>query len=82
MRENAEKMRERHARELVSLQEECLHENISEWREYHWAPGHIMGKVRVCEFCDKIMEKTWSEQESIFPIDQAHMDSIREEARK
>ena len=77
MKENAEKMRERHAKELIFLQEECLHEEISKWMEYHWAPGHSMGKVRVCRFCDKIMEKTWSEQESIFPIDQARKDIIK-----
>ena len=61
MSENAEKMRERHEKEIESLQKECNHTKISEWQEYHWSPGHILGKCKVCKFCHKIVEKTWQE---------------------
>ena len=57
MMENAKKMRERHTRELVNLQEACLHENISDWMPYYWAPAHSCGQVKICNVCEKIIEK-------------------------
>ena len=65
MSENAEKMRKRHDEELKTLQEHCTHKKLSEWIDYHWAPGHILGKCRVCVNCDKIIEKTWTDPEEI-----------------
>jgi hypothetical protein len=42
---------------LKQLQEECRHENVSDWMPQYWAPGHTGGQmVRVCEVCAKVVE--------------------------
>jgi len=56
MKENAEQMRERHARELESLQKACKHVKVTKWMPYMWAPGHFGGDVKVCCFCGKIVK--------------------------
>lgn len=55
MTENIGQMRERHQKEINQLQTQCKHE-ISDWRDFMWAPGHCSGKVKVCEWCGKIVE--------------------------
>jgi hypothetical protein len=56
MKENIEQMRERHQREVVNLQENCKHTDLSGWTPYMWAPGHMSGNVKCCKFCGKIIE--------------------------
>jgi len=50
-------MRKRHEKEIEELQNNCKHEKISDWMDHYWAPGHWGGKVKVCEFCNEIIEK-------------------------
>ena len=57
--EDVRQMRARHQVELEELQENCLHKEISDWIDYYWAPAHCGGKVRICNFCDKIMLRDW-----------------------
>jgi hypothetical protein len=40
---------------LSQLQESCEHEK-SKWMPLEWAPGHLSGRVRVCNRCEKILE--------------------------
>jgi hypothetical protein len=54
--ENIEKIRERHKKEIDTLQSNCKHKKISKWMEYQWAPGHFGYPVKVCEFCGKIVK--------------------------
>lgn len=56
-RENIEMMRERHEKEIASLQSKCKHKDISDWQEFHWAVGHFSHYVKVCLFCGKIVKK-------------------------
>ena len=48
-------LRESFEEELKMLQELCKHEN-STVMPYQWAPGHLMGEVRVCDCCEKILK--------------------------
>jgi len=57
MMENIDQMRKRHEGEIVQLQKNCKHKEISDWLDYAWAPGHFGGKVRVCENCGEIIEQ-------------------------
>lgn len=62
MDENAEQMRERHAKELQELQDKCSHKKISDWMPYMWAPGHYGPKVKICNHCQKIVEQQGGEE--------------------
>ena len=53
---NAKEMREDFKARLVTLQMNCPHES-STWMDNAWAPGHIWGRVRVCDNCEKILER-------------------------
>lgn len=55
MSENINEMRLRHATEIDNLQRYCVHKEISDWQEYHWAIGHFGGHIKTCLFCGKIM---------------------------
>ena len=55
--ENINQMRQKHKKEIETLQKLCSHSEISNWMDYQWAPGHFSGRVKVCEFCGKTMEK-------------------------
>jgi hypothetical protein len=59
--ESEKQLRKRHERELSNLRKACNHKNISDWMNYYWAPGHILGKCKTCKFCGKIIEKTWQD---------------------
>lgn len=52
-----EEMRQRHQREIETLQRNCKHEEVSEWMPEQWAPGHFCGYVRVCMNCSKVIER-------------------------
>ncbi len=53
----AQRLREQYRRELQSLQEGCPHEQLTEWMEEWWAPGHSTEReVRTCANCDKVVE--------------------------
>jgi hypothetical protein len=51
----ARSLRIEFATRLSSLQESCRHE-ASAWMPFEWAPGHLSGRVRVCNGCEKILE--------------------------
>lgn len=56
-KETIDKMRDRHKKEIENLQANCKHEEISDWMEQMWAPGHFSGpRVKVCEICGKVVE--------------------------
>ena len=57
MNKNIKQMRERHKKEIAKLQSNCVHKNISDWMPYMWAPGHMGGSVKVCNFCGKTIER-------------------------
>ncbi len=47
--------------EVAAVQEKCPHEE-TEWMEQWWAVGHSTGyKVKMCKFCNKIVEKVKNE---------------------
>jgi hypothetical protein len=61
--QNAAKiLREKYEHDRKELQDSCSHPK-TEWMDYSWAPGHIAGKVRVCTRCEKIIEKSWQEED-------------------
>lgn len=42
---------------LKQLQDECKHENVTDWMPQYWAPGHTGGQmVKVCEICGKVVD--------------------------
>ena len=55
--ENIHEMRKRHEKEIEELQMLCPHEEISDWMDYMWAPGHFGLPVKVCKFCGKIIKR-------------------------
>ena len=57
MSESIKQMRERHKKEIEKLQSKCKHKDISDWMPYMWAPGHVGSPVRVCEYCEKVIER-------------------------
>ena len=64
MKENIQQMQLRHEKEIKDLQENCPHEEISDWMDYHWAVGHAAGyKVKLCKHCGKTVESTKKEFE-------------------
>jgi len=59
--ETIKEMRERHEREIESLQENCPHplDQRSDWMEMCWAVAHSSGYfVKECNLCGKVMEKS------------------------
>ena len=52
---SAKKLRDKFDGALAKMQRLCRHKKSS-WMEYHWAPGHFDGMVRVCDNCEKILE--------------------------
>ena len=55
----AERLCEQYQRELKQLQEICPHEQLTDWMEEWWAPGHSTGrKVKACANCNKIIQAT------------------------
>lgn len=56
--EDIKQMQERHKKEVEELQTACPHKEISNWMEYHWAPGHYSHDVKCCNYCGKIVEES------------------------
>ncbi len=56
MIENINVMRKRHKVEIQILQDNCAHLNISDWMNYERMSGHVFDKVKVCNYCGKIMK--------------------------
>lgn len=57
--ETIDKIRARHKQEIESLQDNCEHENISEWKPHYWAPGHGSHfDVKVCLECGKQVKES------------------------
>ena len=54
----AKELRAKFEADLKQLQDTCKHKEISDWMEYHWAPGHCSGKVKICKKCEKTIEST------------------------
>lgn len=59
MNENQTEMLLRHKKEIRELQEGCQHKMVIGWIDYYWAPGHLLGRARICTFCGKVIEQTW-----------------------
>lgn len=53
----AKELRDKFDADLKEMQEKCKHENVSDWMDYMWAPGHFGLPVKVCRHCDKIVER-------------------------
>lgn len=51
-----DKLRKKHKQEIFELQEHCKHKEINDWIDHGWAPGHIDGRVKICNECGKSME--------------------------
>jgi len=51
----ASSLRDEFARRLSGLQESCRHQG-SEWILLEREPGHLSGRVRVCNSCERILE--------------------------
>jgi hypothetical protein len=62
MKDNIEKIRKKHAKEIRDYRDRCPHEKISDWVPYIWAPGHYGDDVKYCLRCDKIMEEKGGEE--------------------
>ena len=54
--ETITEIRERHKREIETLQSACEHPT-SAWMPFMWAPGHFGADVKVCEVCGKILAR-------------------------
>jgi len=55
----AERLYQQYQRELKRLQKTCPHEQLTDWMEEWWAPGHDTGrKVKACANCNKIIHAT------------------------
>lgn len=48
-------MVDRHKREIKKLQDNCMHQTISDWMPHYYAPGHSDGCVKICLDCGKIL---------------------------
>jgi len=64
--ETIEQMRKRHEHEIKKLQENCIHEETTEWSEWYWAIGHkALSYRKWCKLCGKLMgENPFTEVES------------------
>lgn len=61
METTAKSLREDFENKLKNLQENCKHEDLSNWIEEWWAPGHITGfMVKQCNTCEKIISRKTS----------------------
>jgi len=59
--ETAKKLKEKYEKELKELQEDCKHEDISDWLTEEWAPAHSTGwLVKSCNICWKIIQRKTS----------------------
>jgi hypothetical protein len=55
----AERLYAQYQKDLQHLQETCPHEQLTDWMEEWWAPGHGTGrKVRACTNCNKVLQAT------------------------
>ena len=52
-------VRKRHEKEIETFRDNCPHEVISDWMQYHWAPGHYSHDVKICDRCEKTMEERY-----------------------
>jgi hypothetical protein len=53
----AERLYEQYQRDLKHLQETCPHEQLTDWVEEWWAPGHSTGReVKACTNCNKVVQ--------------------------
>ena len=56
-KETIDTIRARHAKEIEIFQQNCKHEDISDWMPYMYAPAHYGPDVRICNVCGKIVEQ-------------------------
>jgi hypothetical protein len=54
--ETIKEILDRHKKEITDYQEACPHQ-ASTVMPFSWAPGHYAGDVRVCDRCNKILER-------------------------
>jgi hypothetical protein len=53
----AERLYEQYQRDLKRLQDNCPHEQLTDWMEEWWAPGHATERmVRACTNCNKVVQ--------------------------
>ena len=49
-------LQEQFDRDVKELRTSCKHEDVSDWIEEQWAPGHSSGReVQVCNICNKVV---------------------------
>jgi len=53
---NAEELRAKFESDLKELQGNCKHKE-SEWMASEFGVGHLSGSVKVCKFCEKVLER-------------------------
>jgi len=54
------KLYEEFNRKVEELQETCPHEEVTDWYNPHWAPGHpTLYEQRTCKRCGKVIEKRY-----------------------
>jgi hypothetical protein len=56
---NAKQLYNQYQKDLLKLQKNCKHISITDWLNGQYFAGHLTGNaVKVCENCNKIIEKT------------------------
>jgi len=54
----AKQLKEKYEQDLKELQENCKHEDVSEWIKFMYAPGHYdIWNVKKCNICWKILQR-------------------------
>ena len=57
MREEIDKIKERHRKEIDDFISACPHPKITGWIPFMWAPAHFSHYVKICERCGKTVEE-------------------------
>ena len=52
----AKRLRAKFDRDLKKLQDECSHKKTN-WMPFMWAMGHFGADVKVCDRCEKILDR-------------------------
>ena len=56
MKKNYAQLHKEFEDRVLKLQQKCKHTD-TDWMAHMWAPGHTDGRVLVCKFCNKILER-------------------------
>jgi len=54
----AQELKDKYKKDLKKLQDNCKHEDVSDWIQEYWAPGHMSDfEVKICNICEKTVSK-------------------------